>query len=170
VTSSKTFNEKEAGMKTAFRFGLLVCSGLSLPGPLMAQDPGTPFPPGLTLAYMYNNTEEPIRYVICSSNGVNTATLLPGHYNKFSFEYVNRPRILSVFSLSSSGIISSREIELYPQHYYLALPDMGPGPVAAPGQPKGPVPLKGTMKDKGVKEAPKGAKEAPPSKVSQEKP
>jgi hypothetical protein len=78
--------------------------------------------------------------------------------------------MLTVFSLSNGGIISNRQVELHPQHYYLAMPDIGPGPVVAPGQPKGPVPLKGFAVDKGSKQPPMGLKEAPAPGVGQEKP
>jgi hypothetical protein len=155
-------------MSTAYGLGiaawLLLVPGAGQP---VGPDRGTPFPPALAVAYVYNNTVETIRWLICSPTGVVGGDLDPGTYGKFSFEYVHRPRTLSVFS--DTAVISCREVELYPGNYYFASPEVGP--VVQPGpwvQPKVQAPFK---VDKGMKQVPKGAKEGrPPKKGLQGRP
>jgi hypothetical protein len=129
--------------------------GVALIGMTAAQDPGRPvFPrPGqLASAYVQNNTWRPVRFVVSSSTGATTGVLAAGHFGEFTFANDGRPRVLTTFDVRGGGIISLREIELHPNHVYLAnSPAFPVGPVTGPGGGGGPV--RGTAapaKDKGT--------------------
>jgi hypothetical protein len=155
-------------MRSAHRLGiaavLLLALFIALPGAgAPPVDPGNPFPPDFTVAYMYNNTPWTIRWVICSDTGGTTwGDLDPLEYSKFAFENVDRPRTLSVFS--GSVVMSCRAVDLQPFNWYLADPVVGPSPVIETGpgfKAKPPVPLKLYKGEKPGIKLPKGAKEAP---------
>jgi len=144
--------------------------GVAVVGPgAAAQDPGRPFVPGqpqqLARAYVQNNTWRPVRFVVSSANGTTSGVLAAGFFGEFSFVHDGKPRVLATFDIRGGAIVGVREIEVNPNHVYLAggpafpvgpaaAPPMGGGPRAAPtpakdkGQPVQPGQLKNVTKVK----------------------
>lgn len=121
-----------------------------------AQDPGRPLVPGqpqqLARAYVQNNTWRPVRFVVSSSTGATTGVLAAGQFGEFTFANDGRPRVLTTFDARAGGIVSLREIELRPNHVYLAnAPAFPVGPVVGPleGGPGAPRSAPAPAKDKG---------------------
>jgi hypothetical protein len=123
-----------------------------------AQAPGVPVRPAQPVAYVYNNTDGPVRFTLCSGAGIQSGELQPGQYRPVPFEPVSRPRILTVFSARTYALISNRQVELNAGYYYLAR--LEGESVTAPGKTdeKTKEPPKPAI-DRGQKEIPKTAKE-----------
>jgi len=134
----------------------LLCLVVVFAGVARSQPPIGPVRPasGLATAYIFNNTNEPIRFFLNSGRAGVTGVVAPGQSWPLTFETVARPRVLNVFSQGKDTLLSSRQVEMTAGNYYLATSEAT------------------DKADPGLKEVPKTPKPEPakPEKPKPEKP